>query len=114
MTEYVRRMAQANSRHALTSGGLTPVIDTDRPGAATHSIFATALLEVLGSNGDLMSGHAVWQKLSPRVTAAASRVMNEPQKPEYNAMFGPGHDSGEFFFAPTSRLAAASSPLAAR
>jgi hypothetical protein len=47
------------------------------------------------------------------VTAAASRLMTKPQKPEYNAMFGTGHDSGEFFFAPAVRSAAASSQFAA-
>jgi uncharacterized caspase-like protein len=113
MTEYVRRMAQAKSRHALTSGGLTPVIDTASPARATHSIFAEALLDVLGNNSELLSGHAVWERLAPNVTAAASRLMTKPQKPEYNAMFGTGHDSGEFFFAPAVRSAAASSQFAA-
>jgi hypothetical protein len=114
MTEYVRRLAQAKSRHALTSGGLTPVLDTASAARATHSIFARALLDVLGNNKELLSGHAVWQKLAPRVTAAASRVMSDPQKPEYSAMFGPGHDSGEFFLAPSVRSAAGSSVFASR
>ena len=111
VTEWVRRMAQARSRNALTSGGLTPVVDNDAGGG--NSIFARAFLDVLESNNDVLSGYSVWEKLAPRVTAAASRL-NVPQKPEYHAMFGAGHDSGEFFFAPASRAAAASARWAAR
>jgi len=60
------------------------------------------LLEILENNGEVLSGYSVWAKVSPRVAAAAGRL-NIPQTPEYNAMFGVGHDSGEFFFAPAGK-----------
>jgi len=100
VNEWMRRLAQAKSRNALTSGGLTPVLDND--GSGSNSIFAKALLEILENNGEVLSGYSVWAKVSPRVAAAAGRL-NIPQTPEYNAMFGVGHDSGEFFFAPAGK-----------
>jgi hypothetical protein len=81
---------------ALTSGGLTPVLDQ---GGGEHSVFARAFLDALRGNDDLLEGQRLHQQVSVRVAYAADAVRFE-QVPEYAPIKYAGHDAGEFFFLP--------------
>lgn len=95
---WVKAMASGRSRIALTSGGLAPVLDE---GDGEHSVFANAFLEVLAQNRSLLEGQRLYQEIAARVTLDASAVDFE-QAPQYAPIQHSGHESGDFFFMPTS------------
>ena len=90
-----RILTQKKSRMVLSSGGLEPVIDQL---GGSHSVFATALINVLSGNKGLISGTDLYQKVIPLVTKAAFNVQAR-QVPEYGQIKFAGHESGDFFFA---------------
>jgi uncharacterized caspase-like protein len=101
MTAAARRtwlatLAPKRARVALTSGGLTPVLDQ---GGGEHSVFARAFLDALRGNDDLLEGQRLHQQVAVRVAYAADAVRFE-QVPEYAPIKYAGHDAGEFFFLP--------------
>jgi len=93
---WMRAMVGKKSRTALTSGGIAPVLDS---GGGEHSIFARALLDVLGAAEDPTPGQRLFQEISARVAWAAEARRFE-QLPQYAPIKYAGHESGDFFFVP--------------
>lgn len=95
---WMRGMVGKKSRTALTSGGIAPVLDS---GGGDHSIFAKALLTVLGETAEAIEGQRLFQELSARV-AWAAEAQHFEQLPQYAPIKFAGHESGDFFFVPRS------------
>ena len=57
---WLKTMAARRSRTVLTSGGVAPVMDA---GGGRHSVFAKALLEVLGTNTDAIDGQRLHREV---------------------------------------------------
>ena len=95
---WMRGMVTKKSRTALTSGGIAPVLDS---GGGEHSIFAKALLTVLGESQEAIEGQRVFQEISARV-AWAAEAQHFEQLPQYAPIKFAGHESGDFFFVPRS------------
>jgi hypothetical protein len=93
---WLRALASKRSRTALTSGGLAPVLDV---GAGAHSVFASALLDVLRRNDAVLEGQRLFQALAARVAYAAENLRFE-QAPQYAPIKFAGHESGDFVFVP--------------
>lgn len=93
---WLRTMATRRSRTALTSGGLAPVMDA---GAGRHSVFARALLDVLGANTEILDGQRLHREVAARVAYAAANLRFD-QVPEYAPIRFAGHEAGEFFLVP--------------
>lgn len=98
-TAWLRRMAEKRTRTALVSGGLEPVMDG---GGGGHSVFAKALLDILGGNAEVLDGHSLFTELSRLV------VVNAEQTPQYSDVRNAGHEGGEFLFVPLGFNPAAS------
>ncbi len=95
---WQEKMAEGRSRTALTSGGLAPVLDG---GGGNHSVFAKAFLNVLQKNDDVLEGQRLFSEISAIVTWAAE-AQRFDQLPEYAPIKFAGHESGDFFFVPSS------------
>lgn len=93
---WFRTMAAKRSRTVLTSGGLAPVMDA---GGGRHSVFAKALLEVLGANEEPLDGQKLHREVAARVAYAAANLRFD-QVPEYAPIRFAGHEAGEFFLLP--------------
>jgi hypothetical protein len=93
---WLRAIASKRSRTALTSGGLAPVLDG---GGGAHSVFATALLDVLRRNESALEGQRLFQALAARVAYAAENLRFE-QAPQYAPIKFAGHESGDFVLVP--------------
>jgi Caspase domain/Sel1 repeat len=95
--DWVKTMVAGRSRTALTSGGVAPVAD-----AATnseHSVFATALLSVLSSNNQLLTGQQLFREIAAGMALRSARA-GLVQAPEYAPIQFAGHEAGEFFLQP--------------
>ncbi len=99
---WLKTIAGKRSRTVLTSGGLEPVNDL---GGGENSLFAKVLLNVLRENRELLEGQKLYVRVAPTV-ATATRLTEVPQEPIYAPIQFAGHEFGEFFFVPTSRVAA--------
>ena len=95
---WLKTMATRRSRTVLTSGGVAPVMDA---GGGRHSVFAKALLEVLGANTDAIDGQRLYREVAARVAFAAANLRFD-QVPEYAPIRFAGHEAGEFFLIPES------------
>lgn len=92
---YLRRLSQKRARCVISSGGLEPVIDSG--GVGMHSVFATAFLDVLQDNNDILDGAQLFNKLRRPV------MLNSDQTPEYSDIRKAGHEGGEFLFVPINK-----------
>ncbi|MDJ1140742.1 caspase family protein [Marinicella marina] len=90
--------SRVKARTVLTSGGLQPVLDSGGDG---HSIFASALLDVLRENDGVMEGYRLYQALEQQVKLR-SKLSGIQQIPEYTAVKHAGHEGSEFYFLPAS------------
>jgi len=93
---WLRAVLGKRARIVLTSGGMAPVLDS---GGGGHSVFARAVLEVLGGNAELLDGQRLFREVAARVSFAADNVGFD-QVPEYAPIRYAGHEAGEFFFVP--------------
>lgn len=93
---WLKQIAEARSRTALTSGGLKPVLDG---GGGKYSIFASIFIDILTQNQDVLEGMRLYREISARVVNVALRQRFE-QRPEYGAIRFAGGDSGDFLFVP--------------
>ena len=84
------------SRTVLTSGGLSPVLDS---GDGTHSVFAKAFVDVLADNRDILSGETLHSRISNTIRTE-SRQLNLEQNPQFAGLADAGHANGEFVFLP--------------
>jgi hypothetical protein len=89
---YLKRLATRKARVVLTSGGIEPV--SDAGGRDDHSVFASALLEALSRNQDVLEGHELFTLIRRPV------AVNSDQIPEYSDIRKAGHDGGDFLFIP--------------
>ena len=90
--------SRVKARTVLTSGGLQPVLDSGGDG---HSIFASALLDVLKENDGVMEGYRLFKALEQQVKLR-SKLSGIQQSPEYTAVKHAGHEGSEFYFLPAS------------
>lgn len=88
--------SRVKARTVLTSGGLQPVLDSGGDG---HSIFASALLDVLSENDGVMEGYLLYQALQQQVRLR-SKLSGIEQIPEYSAVRHAGHEGSEYYFIP--------------
>ncbi|HEX6115202.1 MAG TPA: caspase family protein [Geminicoccaceae bacterium] len=91
---WLKTIANKPARMALTSGNLSPVLDG---GGGQHSIFARALLEVLGTNDRVMEGWRVYLRVSARVSDVA-QVYGLRQVPTYGPIKSEKYAGGDFLF----------------
>ncbi len=96
--EWIKLMLKARSRMALTSGGLSPVLDS---GGGNHSVFAKALIQALQRNRGIVESFRLYTEVSALV-ADAARDQDFHQVPEFAPIRHAGHEAGEFFFVPVS------------
>lgn len=87
-------ISRVKARTVLTSGGLQPVLDNT---GAQHSVFASALLEILNDNVGLMEGYRIFQNLREIMSRSATAAKLR-QAPEYSALQHAGHEGSEYFF----------------
>ncbi|RMH35898.1 MAG: hypothetical protein D6690_07660 [Nitrospirae bacterium] len=90
---WLQVMAIQKARLALSSGQEGPVLDNL---GGEHSVFAQALLEVLSTNSDILSGTRVYLRVAEFVTQKVGRR----QIPTYQSIVHTGHSAGQFFFVP--------------
>jgi Caspase domain/Sel1 repeat len=103
--DWVKTMVAGKSRTALTSGGIQPVADA--AANSEHSIFASALLTVLNSNNNLLTGQHLFREVAAGM-ALRSAGAGLQQAPEYAPIQFAGHEAGEFFLMPAgARVSAA-------
>lgn len=88
--------SRVKARTVLTSGGLQPVLDSGGDG---HSIFASALLDVLKENDGVMEGYRLFKALEQQVRLR-SKLSGIQQIPEYTAVKHAGHEGSEYYFLP--------------
>lgn len=93
---FIKTMTTQQSRTALTSGGLTPVLDGD---GGKHSVFAAVVLDVLRSNDRPLPGRRIFEKIFARVILSAGKLGVE-QEPQYAPIRYAGHGGGDFVFIP--------------
>lgn len=95
---WIELMAEKRARVVLTSGGVQPVVD--RGGRGEHSAFASAFLDVLARNNEILEGQRVYHSVAERMSGGvAARV---GQTPQYAPIKFAGHEAGDFFFVPSS------------
>ena len=87
---YLTRISGKRARSVMSSGGLEPV--TDSGGKGNHSIFASALIEALRENQQVMDGTQLFGIIRRPV------MLNSDQTPEYSDIHKAGHDGGDFLF----------------
>ena len=91
--DYYTRISQKRARSVLASGGIEPVIDSG--GKGNHSVFASAFIEALRENKDVIDTNQLYTKVRHPVMLAAD------QTPEYADIRKAGHDGGDFLFVRT-------------
>jgi hypothetical protein len=87
---YYQKIARKKARTVLASGGLEPVADSG--GKGNHSVFTSALIEVLNENKAIMDATLLFSKIRRPV------MINSDQTPEYSDIRRAGHDGGDFLF----------------
>ena len=89
-TKYYQKVYSLNSRKALTSGGVEPVLDKGKEG---HSIFAYYFLQALNKNLEkYFDAGQVFEFLKIPV------VNNSYQTPVYSPVRNTGDEGGQFIF----------------
>ncbi|WP_269618388.1 caspase family protein [Zhongshania sp. BJYM1] len=98
--EYVKYKLPRKSRLLMSSGGDKPVIDEGGDG---HSVFARELINALKSNKGLLSAPDLYAQIREPVKHQAE-LNNFVQEPVYKIIKGAGHEVGDFFFVPTTKV----------
>jgi hypothetical protein len=89
-TKYYQKVYSLNSRKAITSGGVEPVMDKGKEG---HSIFAYYFLQALNKNTEKYTDAGqIYESLKIPV------VNNSSQTPVYNPIRNSGDEGGQFIF----------------
>lgn len=89
-SDYLSRISQKRARSVLSSGGLEPVLDSG--GKSNHSVFASAFLDALNENKNVMDATELFSKIRRPV------ILNSDQTPEFSDIRKAGHDGGDFIF----------------
>jgi hypothetical protein len=96
--DFLRFKLDKRARLLLSSGGDHPVLDA---GGGGHSVFATAFLDELARNDDLLPSPELFLRLRDRVQQSAAAMAFE-QTPEFKTIKAAGHEVGDFFFVPAN------------
>ncbi|MCX6335397.1 MAG: caspase family protein [Bacteroidia bacterium] len=89
-TKYYQKVYSLNSRKALTSGGVEPVLDKGKEG---HSVFAYYFLQALDKNTEkFFDAGQIFESLKIPV------VNNSSQTPLYSPIRNAGDEGGQFIF----------------
>jgi len=89
-TKYYQKVYSLNSRKAITSGGVEPVMDKGKEG---HSVFAYYFLQALDKNTEhYLDAGQVYESLKIPV------VNNSSQTPAYSPIRNTGDAGGQFIF----------------
>jgi len=89
-TKYYHKIYSLNSRKAMTSGGVEPVMDKGKGG---HSVFAYYFLKALDNNEEkYFDAGQLFNYLKIPV------VNNSYQTPDYNPISNTGDEGGQFVF----------------
>lgn len=89
---WLKTMAEARTRHLITSGGVKPVLDD---GGNGHSIFASALIDVLKNGQGIIDGSQIYDEVKIKVETRA-QTLNVDQSPLYARLQESDHEFGEF------------------
>ena len=89
----IERFKLLKTRLAITSGGNTPVVDSD---GGEHSFFADKLIRTLQENEQVIASSDLFINVRKYV------IDNAAQTPNMSGIHGTGHDGGEFLFYPNS------------
>ena len=95
---HLKKMSKTVARVVLTSGGLAPVLDSNGSDSK-HSVFATALLDILAKNGTVLPAQDLSRSVAAKVSMAASKIGYD-QEPQYAPLNHANHQGGDFFFVP--------------
>jgi uncharacterized protein len=95
--EYIAWKRPKRSRLVISSGGDTPVVDDT---THTHSVFASALLETLETNEQVLTAPELFLRIR-NLVRETSATTSSPRQPEFKALKDAGHEVGDFFFVPT-------------
>ena len=99
--EVLKTLARKRVRTAMTSGGVSPVLDA---GGEGHSVFAQAFLGVLEDNTIILEAERFFWAVRTRVLATTKRL-NVEQIPTYDPIHMAGHESlGDFIFIPARTM----------
>ena len=98
LQKWLKVMAKTPSRTVLTSGGVSPVLDSS---GGEHSVFAQAFLEQLRGDSGIIDAYRIYLGVSGQVKSAAAAV-GFLQKPTYAPIRHTGHNGGEFLFVKAS------------
>ncbi len=90
---YFKQLLEKKTRKALTSGALQPVVDG---GSQGHSVFASAFLNLLNNNNDVLPGDILSSSIKQIVTN------NAHQTPLYKVVPKTGDEGGDFIFVPVN------------
>ena len=90
LTEYTEKK---KSRYVLTSGGFAPVLDG---GGGNHSVFASAFLNVLNENNEILSAAGMHEQVAPIVLDLAEK-QDFKQTPFFGYLRSAGHGFGNFY-----------------
>ncbi|MCP4369048.1 MAG: hypothetical protein GY797_13185 [Deltaproteobacteria bacterium] len=93
----IKTMLGKISRTALTSGDLSPVIDSV---GGKHSVFANAFIHILKNNYEIIAGQQLHDEIATQVIIVAKMEADMEQVPQYQPIKNAGHGAGEFFFVP--------------
>ena len=96
--EFMKYKLNRSSRLMISSGGNSPVLDN---GGTGHSVFASAFINILGANEQIMSGPQLFSQLKP-VVLERSEAVGFRQEPDFKTIKISGNEAGDFFFVPTS------------
>lgn len=89
-TKYYNKVYSLNSRKALTSGGVEPVMDKGKEG---HSVFAYYFLQALSKNAEkFCDAGQIFESIKIPV------VNNSYQEPLYSPIHNAGDEGGQFIF----------------
>lgn len=99
--DYVKFKLPRRARLLLSSGGDEPVLDT---GGNGDSVFARAFIDVLESNTALLPSPALFLEVKARMKAETAQL-HVQETPEFKTIKGAGHEVGDFFFVPRTKLA---------
>lgn len=98
--EYIKYKLPRRSRLLMSSGGDKPVIDEGGDG---HSVFARELINTLRSNTSLLSAPDLFAAIREPVKRQAG-LNDFVQEPVYKIIKGAGHEVGDFFFVPKTKV----------
>ena len=92
----VKRMLETETRVAMTSGGLEPVVDSVNQGDK-NSIFTRALIKALNDEAPVKTGSELFSQVASAVISETSEL-GFKQTPEYAGLRTAGHEGGDFIF----------------